>query len=55
MKEKIIYTKRIALELRRRGFTLLYTGINENFPQYNTYVFEETPELLRVLSELTRK
>ena len=55
MKEKIIYTKRIALELRRRGFTLPYTGINENFPQYNTYVFEETPELLRALSELTRK
>lgn len=55
MKEKVIYTKRIALELRKRGFVLLRTGINENFPQYDTYIFEETPDLLRALSELTRK
>lgn len=55
MKEKIIYTKRIALELRRRGFELLKTDINENFPQYITYIFEETPELLQALSEITHK
>lgn len=44
-KEKIIYTKKLAYELRKQGFKLLRTGINENFPQYDTYIFEDTEEL----------
>ena len=27
-----IYTKRLALELRKRGFKIIKTGINENYP-----------------------
>lgn len=38
MKEKIIYTRRIAYELRK--------------PQYDIYYFENTPELLKALSEI---
>ena len=52
--EKIIYSKRLALELRKRGFQLLRTGINENFPQYNTYIFENTKELSQAIAELIR-
>jgi hypothetical protein len=37
--ERIIYSKKLALELRKQGFILLRTGINENFPQYDTYIF----------------
>lgn len=39
MREKIIYSKWLAYELRARGFELLRMGINKNFPQYNTYIF----------------
>jgi hypothetical protein len=49
-KEKIIYTKRLALELRQQGCKLLRTGINENFPQYITYVFEDSAKLQEILA-----
>ena len=52
--EKIIYSKWLALELRKRGFELLRTGINENYPQYNTYVFRNSTELGQAIAELTR-
>lgn len=52
--EKIIYSKWLALELRRAGFKILRTGINENFPQYNTYVFEDTAELAKSITRLTK-
>ena len=45
MNERIIYSKRLALVLRQQGFNLLRTGINENFPQFNTYIFEDNENL----------
>lgn len=44
-KEIVIYTRKLAYELRKKGFKLLRTDVNKNFPQYNTYIFEDTPEL----------
>lgn len=44
-KEYTIYTKKLAYELRKQGFKLLRTGINENYPQLDTYIFEESEEL----------
>lgn len=43
--EKIIYSKKLALELRKQGFQLLRTGINENFPQFITYIFKDDERL----------
>ncbi len=51
----IIYSKRVALELRKLGFRLLGTGINENFPQFNTYIFENSSELQRALAQFTKR
>lgn len=51
--EKVIYTRWLALELRKQGFKLLRTGINENFPQFNTYIFEDSAELDLAIGELT--
>ena len=45
MNERIIYSRRLALELRKQGFKMIGTGINENFPQYNTYIFEDDEKL----------
>lgn len=55
MEEKVIYAKWLAYELRKQGFKLIRTDINENFPQFNTYVFEFTPELDKAIAALTRK
>ena len=52
-KEYIVYTKWLALALRKQGFKLLGTGINERFPQYDTYIFEETEELHNAIFDLT--
>jgi len=50
-----IYTKRLAYELRKLGFRFIGTDINENFPQFLVYLFEDTPELHAALVKLTRK
>ena len=50
-----IYTKRIALALRKRGFKLIGTGINENFPQFDTYIFEDSEELRNAIFEINNK
>ena len=54
-KEYIVYTKWLALALRKQGFKLLGTGINERFPQYETYIFEETEELHNAIFDLTAR
>lgn len=47
-----IYTKWLAYELRKTGFNLIETGINHNFPEYNTYIFEDTPEFRKAFQEI---
>lgn len=39
MKEKVIYSKKLAAYLRQAGYNLIKVGVNENYPQYNTYIF----------------
>ena len=53
MNEKIIYSKWLAYELPRLGFKIIRTDINPNFPQYDIYIFENTPRLLQEMSRLT--
>lgn len=55
MNEKVIYSKRVAYELRKRGFHILRTEVNLYKPQFDIWIFEETPELLIALTELSRR
>ena len=55
MQYKVIYMPWIAAQLREQGFKLLKTGVNPHNPQFDTYIFEETPELLEALTKLTGK
>lgn len=55
MKEKVIYSKKLAYQLRVMGFKLLKKGVNPHFPQFDTYIFEETAALLRAISEITKQ
>ena len=50
-----IYTKRIAYELRKQGFKFIGTDINENFPQFLVYLFEDTPALHEALIKIAEK
>ena len=43
--ERVIYSKRLAFELRKQGFVLLRTDINKNFPQFDVYIFQDDEKL----------
>ena len=55
MKEFVVYTKKLALILRKSGFKIIRTGVNENFPQFNTYIFEDTSEFRKAFYSLTKR
>lgn len=49
---KRIYTKSIALELRKRGFKIIRTVPNENYPQFDVYIFESGEAFEDALTEI---
>lgn len=51
----IIYSKKLAYTLRQMGFKIIGVGVNEKFPQFDTYIFENTQELNEILYKLTNK
>ena len=53
MNEFVVYSKWLAYELRVKGFKIIRTEVNKNFPQFNVWVFEETEELIAAFEELT--
>lgn len=55
MAEKIIYSKRVAYELRKQGFPIVRVEINPNKPQFDCWVFEETKEMLNALTAITKR
>lgn len=48
-----VYTRWLAYELRKLGFQILRTTINEYHPQFDVYIFEDTPALHQKIVELT--
>ena len=54
-KEYVIYTRWLALALRKQGFRIIRTGINEYNPQFDTYVFENSVDLQLAISFLTKR
>lgn len=50
-----VYTRKLAALLRAKGFELL--GIDKDYkhPGYDNYLFEDSPELRKVIDELIRK
>lgn len=54
MKEKTVYTKWIAYELRKQGFRFIRADINPHYPQYYCYVFEDSKELRETMDALSK-
>ena len=50
-----IYTKRVAYQLREKGFKIVKTGINKQHPQYDTYIFKNSEEFQKALHELNNR
>ena len=49
-----IYTRWLAVELRKLGFKIISTDINEYHPEYTVWVFENNQKLQAAISELTQ-
>lgn len=54
-KQIVVYSKNLAYTLRQMGFKIIDVGINEKFPQFDTYIFENTRELNEIIYKLTNK
>lgn len=51
MKTKKIFTRRLAVYLRKKGFKIIDTMVNSNKPEYDIYLFEDTAELQEAIAE----
>lgn len=49
--EKLIFTRKMALYLRQRGFQIIRTEPNWCKPQFDVYVFADTPALREAISD----
>ncbi len=49
-----VFSRRIVRELEKRGFTVLQMAPNRKYPNLMVYYFEETPELRKTVTELTK-
>ena len=52
---KTIYMPWVAVELRKLGFKIINVRPNPNKPQFDCYDFEETPELIKAFTEITKR
>lgn len=50
-----IYTRRVATELRNRGFKIVKVQANPNKPEFDCYVFEDSNDFQLALTEITKK
>ena len=55
IKTYCVYTRWLALALRRQGFKIIKTGINEYHPQFDVWFFEDTKELQAAISALNKQ
>lgn len=51
--EYIIYTRRIAFELRIRGFDIIKVRPNPNKPEFDCYYFKNSEEFQKALKEIS--
>lgn len=47
-----IYSRWLAVELRKRGFKIIGTDINEYHPEFTVWIFEDSDALQAAIPEL---
>lgn len=55
MKTFKIFTMKLARELGLRGFKCVATEPNRKVPWFNVYLFEDTDELHKAITEINKK
>lgn len=55
MKTKIIFTKKLANHLVKKGYKCINTEINTRKPELMVFVFESTPELEKEVYEYLKE
>ena len=53
MELKKIFSRKLAYELRLRGFAIIGTEPNSYKPQFDTYLFKDSVELREAMTEIT--
>lgn len=47
-----IFSKKLALELRKRGFKIIGTEPNYKYPQFDVYLFEKSDNLSKAICDI---
>lgn len=50
-----IYTRKVAIKLRERGFPIVKTDVNHRYPQFDCYFFLDTEDFQKELSKITKE
>lgn len=50
-----IFSRSIAIELRKKGFKIIKTEPNYKKPEFDVYFFKDTPEFRKTLNEIVNK
>lgn len=50
-----IYTRWIALELKRQGHPIVNWGTNKYHPQFEVYYFKRTPQFVKDFREIVKR
>lgn len=51
--EKIVFTRKMAYELRKLGFKIIRTEPDMKRPEFDNYVFEDSVELQKAMAKLS--
>lgn len=52
MELKKVFSRKLALELRKRGFKIVGTEPNTYKPQFDVYLFQQSEELAEAMTEI---
>lgn len=53
--EKIVYTRKMAYELRKLGFKIIRTEPDMKRPEFDNYVFEDSVELQKAMAQISNR
>ena len=53
--EKIVFTRKMAYELRKLGFKIIRTEPDMKRPEFDNYVFEDSVELQKAMAQISNR
>lgn len=53
--EKIVFTRKMAYQLRKLGFKIIRTEPDVKRPEFDNYVFEDSVELQKAMAQISNR